>query len=256
MTLTRLSSNPSPAPGPLRAGDLDRCGAGVGGIGGTPTEAGAGRRWGVFRMASHAVSGSNRSNAVRASSAPRRVGCPPGISSRSSACSWLMPRLWCGDEVQAPLVERPEQVGVVLGRDRAGITLQRRDPCRGRSVDAVVLTAAAARELPHPSRRGRRCVDDHLPLGDQPQRQVMTQAAGVLHRPPMFGPLPGPAAQSLVVGERRGDPQRPHAYGRRRVDGGRGVSLDLCGSIPMMITELNTAEGRATRSRTSRATAR
>jgi hypothetical protein len=100
-------------------------------------------------------------------------------------------------------------------RHRAGVILQRGGTRRCGGVDAVVLGPSAAGEFPDPGGGGGggggRDVEDDLPDGQQPLRQVVAEPVGVLDCPLASGPGLGPDDQLLVSGEGGVDAAEPRS---------------------------------------------
>src|SRR5215217_6321542 len=70
----------------------------------------------------------------------------------------------------------------------------------GEGIEAVVLAGVAGRKHPHPCRKLGQHIHHGLAGGCQPPRQVPTEAAGVLHRPPPLGEPFGPAFEGPQAG--------------------------------------------------------
>ena len=92
-------------------------------------------------------------------------------------------------QIDPTLVEHGHSVGAAFGFQGSGVALQRGDTRRCGGIDAVVLAAASARQLPHPGGRGGGHVDDGLAAGQQPRGEVSAESLGVLDRPPALRPL-------------------------------------------------------------------
>ena len=120
-------------------------------------------------------------------------------------------------QVRSPLLQQRKHHCYVLGNDYRSVALKRCNT-RGRSsVDHVVLTSPAPRQLTHPGGRGGRRVEHHLVLGHKPLSEMTTQTPGVLHRPTSLPELTRPAQQLPVTANGGLDSHRRHRRVRHRV---------------------------------------
>jgi hypothetical protein len=87
-------------------------------------------------------------------------------------------------KVRLPFLEDGEHRGLVVGARFACIALQGSHAGRGGRVDRIVLPTSAPRELPHPSRRRGRDIEDRLITSDEPLREVQPKpfAFSTTHR--------------------------------------------------------------------------
>ncbi len=104
-------------------------------------------------------------------------------------------------QVRPPLLQQSEHHCYVLGNDYRSVTVKRCNT-RGRSsVDHVVLTSPAPRQLTHPGGRGGRRVKHHLVLG---------------HKPPGRDDSPDPGRSPPPNVAPRTDAPNPTAAGNRQ----------------------------------------
>jgi hypothetical protein len=120
-------------------------------------------------------------------------------------------------QVHPGLVEQRQGISDTFSCEGTFVALQRSHAGRGRGVDLVILAPAAAGELSYSSGRGRWHVDDLFATGQQPRRQMPSQAFGVLHRPAAMLELPRPPQHPGIVSEAGLNADRGNRLVRTRV---------------------------------------
>ena len=111
-------------------------------------------------------------------------------------------------EVAPPLVKQCQRIARVFGLHWPGIALEGgHTGCCG-GIDAVVLAACTAGQLPDPRGRAGRDVDDLFTSRKQPRGHVASHALGVFDRPPALRPLTGPVQHALVFLQRHINAER------------------------------------------------
>ena len=111
------------------------------------------------------------------------AGAPPAIQVSEQGMELVDRPDPLSRQVRSPFLQQRKHHCYVLGNDYRSVTVKRRNTRGCSSVDHVVLTSPAPRQLTHPGGRGGRSVEHRLVLGHKPLSEMTTQTSSVLHRP-------------------------------------------------------------------------